>query len=446
MQQTIPWALGEHNNSCLGRIISFSPQHNTICAITLESVLPFDEMQMRPGGFQEEEKNCPSIPVSSQPHWALTAGGRLWAPLPWPHRQPTETEDAPTGRKCGERNTNFFHNAPGATLKTLQSELECRGCIPTGRVTWRTALGLTVTSTASFRSGVTPLCRLAADQSPLWQLMRLSRLNHSGWRVFLVHLSLNDRAAEWVERGIEQVNLAQRWDNYGSRRPSEKQRSPSFSRCHSTARRAITAARCRWHWISCKGQQTVYDRVTAPLWLFGLLRFVFGRLKKTGVCNLSFLWYQCILQSAVKPVGSHQQRIPEVTMRRHGVSPAHLSLSLLSFEALGTGGIWAGGVSGNKMMLPSTNKIQIGMYHCGCFRQLHSVKYRASSFKYSLPLLPTFPDYASLNREIWTTEKCQKKEYHVRTCMHLWKLHCPQLHSYWEYVGRIEFSIFKREH
>lgn len=33
-------------NLCLRLLLLLSPKHNTICALTLETVVPFDEMQM----------------------------------------------------------------------------------------------------------------------------------------------------------------------------------------------------------------------------------------------------------------------------------------------------------------------------------------------------------------------------------------------------------------
>lgn len=59
---------------------SFSPQHNTICALTLETVVPFDKMQMSWAVFSSKEHPpTPSWPIppfsDCLPQWALTAGG-----------------------------------------------------------------------------------------------------------------------------------------------------------------------------------------------------------------------------------------------------------------------------------------------------------------------------------------------------------------------------------
>lgn len=86
--------------------------------------------------------------------------------------------------------------ARGRELQTLLRslpELECHSCIPAARLTRTKTIRLTMTSISVFwRYHVMMLCFGFRSQInvPLLNWVRLDSLNHRGWWVFLVHLSL----------------------------------------------------------------------------------------------------------------------------------------------------------------------------------------------------------------------------------------------------------------
>lgn len=95
----------------------FPSKHNTICALTLETVVPFDKMQISWAVFIKECTPSPFPPAFTYCHSGPSQLGAERSPSSLCRhgpccsgpQQPVDTEDAPTQRKCGGK-LDFFHN------------------------------------------------------------------------------------------------------------------------------------------------------------------------------------------------------------------------------------------------------------------------------------------------------------------------------------------------
>lgn len=201
---------------------SLSPKHNTICALTLETVVPFDKMQMSSAvSFflflsRSYPQPIPRLPIPWLPQWALTAGGlkALQAACVGVAPRcseapstPVDTEDAPTQRQCRGK-LNFFHNTLWSHFMNTRSHTD-RASISqshpdgprsdTERQRGGQQWHLSQYFSASVNVALLWGFFLKPDQSPPAKLDEIGPFEPQRMTGIFGALVSNDRAAEWVE-------------------------------------------------------------------------------------------------------------------------------------------------------------------------------------------------------------------------------------------------------